>query len=60
MRTMTTLTLRMVKGHFVVSGPDIEPVRFETPGSEGCQTHHPGSRCDGEISAAEKEEPSQP
>jgi hypothetical protein len=27
---MTTLTLRMAKGHFIVSGPDIEPVKFET------------------------------
>jgi hypothetical protein len=27
---MTTFTLRIVKGHFVVTGPDIVPMRFET------------------------------
>lgn len=27
---MTTLTLRYIKGDFVVTGPDIEPVRFKT------------------------------
>jgi hypothetical protein len=27
---MTTLTLRYIKGHFVVTGPDIEPTRFKT------------------------------
>jgi hypothetical protein len=27
---MTTLTLRYIKGHFVVTGPDIEPNRFKT------------------------------
>ena len=27
---MTTLTMRMIKGHFVVSGPDVEPMKFKT------------------------------
>ena len=27
---MTTLTLRYIKGDFVVTGPDIEPARFKT------------------------------
>ena len=27
---MTTLTMRYIKGHFVVTGPDIEPTRFKT------------------------------
>jgi hypothetical protein len=25
---MTTLTMRYIKGHFVVTGPDIEPTRW--------------------------------
>jgi hypothetical protein len=27
---MTVLTMRRVRDHFVVTGPDIEPVTFET------------------------------
>ena len=27
---MTTLTVRFVKDHFVVTGPDIEPMRFKS------------------------------
>jgi hypothetical protein len=27
---MTTLTLRYIKGDFIVTGPDIEPVKFVT------------------------------
>ena len=27
---MTKLTLRYIKGDFVVTGPDIEPTRFKT------------------------------
>ena len=26
-RAMTTLTMRLVKGHFIVSGPDVEPMK---------------------------------
>src|SRR5215217_5679282 len=32
---MTTLTLRTVKGDFVVTGPDIEPMRFDPSRGEG-------------------------
>ena len=42
---MTTLTMRMIKGHFVVSGPDVEPMKFKTrpEARDWCRTHHPGS-----------------
>ena len=42
---MTTFTLRLVKGHFVVTGPDIVPMRLETrrEAKDWCRTHHPGS-----------------
>jgi hypothetical protein len=42
---MTTLTLRYIKGDFVVTGPDIEPLRFKTrrEAKEWCRTHYPGS-----------------
>jgi hypothetical protein len=45
MGQVTTLTLRMVKGNFMVTGPDIEPVRFETrrEAKDWCLAHHPGS-----------------
>jgi hypothetical protein len=29
-RAMTTLTMRMIKGDFVVTGPDVEPMKFKT------------------------------
>jgi len=42
---MTTLTLRYIKGDFVVTGPDIEPLRFKTrrEAKDWCRTHYPGS-----------------
>jgi hypothetical protein len=42
---MTTLTKRMIKGHFVVSGPDIQPMRFKSrpEARDWCKAHHPGS-----------------
>jgi hypothetical protein len=42
---MTTLTMRYIKGDFVVTGPDIEPTRFKTrrEAKDWCMTHHPGS-----------------
>jgi hypothetical protein len=42
---MTTLTMRYIKGDFVVTGPDIEPTRFKTRrvAQDWCLTHHPGS-----------------
>ena len=32
---MTTLTMRYIRGHFVVTGPDISPMRFKSPRSQG-------------------------
>ena len=42
---MTTLTMRMIKGDFVVTGPDVEPMRFKSRAEarDWCKTHHPGS-----------------
>ena len=42
---MTTLTLRYIKGDFVVTGSDIEPLRFKTrrEAKDWCRTHYPGS-----------------
>jgi len=42
---MTKLTLRYIKGDFVVTGPDIEPTRFKLcrEAQDWCMTHHPGS-----------------
>jgi hypothetical protein len=37
---MTTLTMRYMRGHFVVTAPDIEPVMFKS--RRGAE-HHPGS-----------------
>ena len=40
---MTTLTLRFIKDHFVVTGPDIEPMRFKSrvEAKDWCRWHHP-------------------
>jgi hypothetical protein len=43
---MTTLTMRMInKGDFVVTGPDVEPMKFKSrrEARDWCMTHHPGS-----------------
>ena len=46
---MTTLTMRYMRGHFIVTGPDIEPVMFKSR-REGvvyrtsCRFTDPGSR----------------
>jgi hypothetical protein len=42
---MTTLTMRMIKGNFVVTGPDVEPVKFKSrrEARDWCAKHHPGS-----------------
>ena len=44
-RAMTTLTMRLIKGHFIVSGPDVEPMKFKSrpEARDWCKTHHPGS-----------------
>ena len=42
---MTTLTMRYMRGHFIVTGPDIEPVMFKSrrEAREWCTEHHAGS-----------------
>jgi hypothetical protein len=42
---MTTLTLRYIKGDFVVTGPDIQPTRFKTrrEAKDWCVAYYPGS-----------------
>jgi hypothetical protein len=42
---MTTLTLRRIKDHFVITGPDIEPMKFKSrrEAKDGCRWHHPRS-----------------
>jgi hypothetical protein len=42
---MTVLTMRYQRGHFVVSGPDVEPVEFKTRSEarDWCIQHYPGS-----------------
>ena len=42
---MTTLTMRLVKGDFIVTGPDIAPMKFESrpEARDWCAQQHPGS-----------------
>jgi hypothetical protein len=42
---MTTLTMRRIKGDFVVSGPDIEAMKFKSrrEAKDWCRWHHPRS-----------------
>ena len=42
---MTTLTMRMIKGDFVVTGPDVEPMKFKSrrEAKDWCAQQHPGS-----------------
>jgi hypothetical protein len=42
---MTTLTMRSMRGHFIVTAPDIEPVMFKSrrEAKDWCAEHHPGS-----------------
>ena len=42
---MTTLTLRFIKDHFIVTGPDIAPMRVKSrrEAKDWCQAHYPGS-----------------
>jgi hypothetical protein len=39
---MTTLILRCIRGDFVITGPDIEPVKFKTrrEAKDWCRWHH--------------------
>jgi hypothetical protein len=42
---MTTLTMRLIKGDFVATGSDVEPMKFKSrrEAKDWCITHHPGS-----------------
>jgi hypothetical protein len=42
---MTTFTMRYSLGHFIVTGPDIEPRKFKSrrEAKDWCAEHHPGS-----------------
>jgi hypothetical protein len=42
---MTSLTVRYVKGPFVVTGPDIAPLKFKSrrEARDGCTAHYPKS-----------------
>ena len=42
---MTTFTMRYVKGLFVLTGPDVPPMRFKSrvEARDWCKAHHPGS-----------------
>jgi hypothetical protein len=42
---MTVLTMRRIRDHFVVTGPDIEPVTFKTrvEARDWCLKHYQGS-----------------
>jgi hypothetical protein len=53
---MTTLTMRYIKGDFVVTGPDIEPARFKTrrEAKDWCVAHYPASRSDLQAPPAER------
>jgi hypothetical protein len=57
---MTTLTLRYIKGDFLVTGPDIEPMKFKSrrEAKDWCQAHHPGSPVKEKFRRS-KEEPSE-
>ena len=42
---MTTLTMRVVKGDFIVTGPDIAPMKFKSrrEAEDWCKIYHPAS-----------------
>jgi hypothetical protein len=42
---MTHLTLRPIKDHFLIIGPDMEPMRFKSRSEarDWCRAHYPGS-----------------
>jgi hypothetical protein len=42
---MTSLAMRLVRGDFIVTGPDIAPMKFKSrpEARDWCKTHHPGS-----------------
>ena len=42
---MTTLTMRCIRGEFIIIGPDIEPMKFDSrrEAKDWCRWHHPRS-----------------
>jgi hypothetical protein len=40
---MTTLTMRFIRDHFIVIGPDVEPMKFNSrqEAKDWCRWHHP-------------------
>ena len=42
---MTTLTMRFMKGDFIITGPDIAPMKFKSrrEAKEWCANHYPAS-----------------
>ena len=42
---MTTLTMRCIRGEFIIIGPDIEPMKFDSrrEAKDWCASHYPGS-----------------
>src|SRR4051812_27348367 len=42
---MTTFTMRYVTGHFVVTGPDVPPMKFKSRAKarDRCKARYPGS-----------------
>jgi hypothetical protein len=55
---MTTPTMRVVRGDFIITGPDIEPMKFKSrrEAKDWCKAHHPGSPIT-EIGPGEKSKP---
>ena len=45
MAEVTTLTMRLVSGDFIVTGPDVAPMKFKSRGeaSDWCKVYHPAS-----------------
>jgi hypothetical protein len=43
--TLTTFNMRYIKGHFVVTGPDMPPMKFKSRAEarDWCKAHYPGS-----------------
>ena len=42
---MTSLTMRVVRADFIVTGPDIEPMKFNLPDWFLCRLSHNQSSC---------------
>jgi hypothetical protein len=55
---MTTFTMRYVKGHFILTGPDVPPMQFKSRAEarDWCKAHYPGSPIKESGRAASKNE----